>query len=169
MSRLSMDRIRAKCIEDGDCLLWTGKKHTKTGAPAGTEWVDGQDKYVGVRRRAYEEQYKTMLTKDDEIVCTCGNPACLEKKHLERVSRSERIKRVHAAMDAGTRLKRNKSLADAMQRMRGKLLPEQVAEIRSSEDGPYVTAKRLGVSGVVASRIKRGISYKNYVRNPFQI
>jgi hypothetical protein len=156
-----------KCVEDGDCLLWTGKKH-KNGAPAGTEWVDGRDWYVGVRRRAYEEYHGITLTSEDQITATCRNPACLKKEHLECIDVSERVRRMHANMDAAAKLRRSKSLAAAQQKMAGRVDPEQVAAIRESTDGPYVTAQRLGVNGVVASRIKRGVSYRDYSATPWQ-
>ena len=167
MSRMSLARIQARCTEDGDCLVWTGKLHQRTGSPAGTEWIDGRDAYVAIRRRAFEEYNRTKLTKGQEIICTCGNAACLEKTHLRKVSRSERMRLMHVNMDAATKLRRNQSLARAMQAQRGKLSPEAVEAIKNSPDGPYVTAKRLGVNGVIASRIKRGTSYKDYTRNPF--
>lgn len=169
MSRLTLERIKARCIEDGDCLLWTGKTHQNTGSPAGTEWIDGKDRYVAIRRRAYEEYNRVKLKPGEEIVCSCGNAVCLDKAHLEKVTRAERNRRTHATMDAATKLRRNQALAEAMQEQRGKILPEHVAAIKESEEGPYVIAKRLGISGVVASRIKRGLSYKDYARNPFQI
>jgi hypothetical protein len=166
MSRMTIARIKARCTEDGDCLLWTGKVNARNGIPMGTEWVDGKDCYVGVRRRAYEEYHGVTLGKGDQIA-TCGNPACLAKNHLERITVSERVRRMHKTMDAATRIKRSKSLADAAQRARGKVAPEVVAELRETDEGPYVAAKRLGVSGVVASRIKRGVSYRTYEANPF--
>jgi hypothetical protein len=166
MSRLDLNRIQARCIEDGDCLIWTGKTHANNGSPAGTEWVGGKDHYVGVRRRAYEEYHGVTLKKGQEIV-TCGNPACLAKAHLERVTRGERLKRVYAKMDAGMKVRRSMALSAANVGRR-KLKPEQVREILESEDGPYVVAKRLGVSGVIASRIRRGTAYRDCGRtNPF--
>lgn len=165
MSRMDLKRIKSRCVEDGDCLLWAGKVHKRTGSPAGTEWLDGKDCYVSIRRRAYEE-YNRVTLRDDEQVTTCGNPRCLAKAHLEAITVSERSRRMHATMDAGTKLRRNMALSRAQQG-KAKLTPEQVRAIKTSEDGPYVTAKRLGVSGVVASRIVRGLSYKDYGPNPF--
>lgn len=166
MSRLTLTRIKSKCVEDGDCLLWTGKVNARNGSPMGTEWIDGKDCYVGIRRRAYEEYYGVTLGKGDQIA-TCGNPACLAKKHLECITVSERVRRMHARMDAATKIKRSKALAEAAQSATGKVSPEIVAAIRESEDGPYVSAKKLGVNGVVASRIKRGVSYRTYEASPF--
>lgn len=166
MSRLNLPRILARCEEDGDCLVWTGKVHAKNGAPAGTEWVDGKDHYVGVRRRAYEEYHRVTLTKQDVISCSCGNPACLEKKHLDRLSLGEKNKRMHARMDAATKMKRARKMALSMAKNR-KVTPEQEAELRASTDGPYVTAKRLGINGVVASGIVRGVRYKDHAATPW--
>jgi len=165
MSRLDLARIKAKCEEDGDCLIWNGRVHTN-GAPSATEWVDGEDRYVGVRRRAYEEYHGVTLAPTD-LISTCGHPACLAKKHLERITASERNRRRHANADVAARLRLSKSAAKVQQQLKGKLTPEQVAAIRNSEEGPYRIAKKLGVNGRVASRIKRGLSYREYAANPF--
>lgn len=165
MSRMTIARIKAKCIEDGDCLIWTGKVYAN-GHPSATEMLDGKDRYVGVRRRAYEE-YHGVTLKRSEQVTTCGHPGCLAKAHLSVMTVSEKVRRMHANMDAGTKLSRSKKLAAHRQAVAGKVTPEQVQAIRNSEDGPYVTARRLGVNGVVASRIFNGQSYKDYEAHPF--
>lgn len=165
MARLTGKRIMDRCIMDGDCLIWTGKFHAN-GHPAASEYVDGKDRYVGVRRRAYEEYHKVTLSKG-QVIATCENKACLSKKCLRVTTVSQRSTAVHATMDAATKLRRSKKLAQTWQAKRGKITPEQVAAIRDSADGPYVTAKRLGVSGVIASRIRNGTSYREYGSNPF--
>lgn len=165
MSRLDLARIKSRCTEDGDCLLWTGKVY-KNGHPAATEWIDGMDMYVGVRRRAYEE-YNGVTLPPEKQVATCGHPACLAKGHLVAVSVSEKNRKTHATMNADARLRRNMALSKASRRAMGKLTPEQVAVIRDSEEGPYVVAQRLGVNGVVASRVKRGLAYRDYAATPF--
>lgn len=166
MSRMDLERIKARCTEDGDCLLWTGKVHRRNGHPDATEYIDGKDRHVGIRRRAYEEYHGVTLDRKDRIT-TCGNPACLAKAHLERITMSESVRRTHERMDAGAKLRRSQSLAKVFQKARGKVSPEQVAAIRQSEDGPYVMARKLGITGAVASRIKRGISYREYTASPF--
>lgn len=165
MSRLTLARITSKCTEDGDCLIWTGKVYSN-GHPAATEFVDGKDRYVGVRRRAYEEYRSVKLSRGQQVT-TCGHPACLAKAHLSVLTVSEKVRRMHANMDAGTKLRRSRKLAENRQAVAGKVTPAQVAAIRESEDGPYVTARRLGVNGVVASRIKNGESYRDYCASPF--
>lgn len=165
MSRINLARITARCEEDGDCLIWTGKTY-KNGHPSATEYLGGKDCYVAVRRRAYEEYHRVKLTADQQVA-TCGHPGCLAKQHLEVITVSERVRRMHATMDAAAKLRRSKTLAETRQQTKGKITPEQVAAIRASEEGPYVIARKLGVSGVVASRIKRGVSYKEYAATPW--
>jgi hypothetical protein len=166
MARLTLERIKARCEEDGDCLIWQGKVYPKNGHPAATEWIDGKDCHVGVRRRAYEEYHKVKLTAD-QYVATCGNPACLAKEHLHLITIAERSRRMHRDMDAARKLRYSRTLAQKAQAAKGKLTPEQVRAVIDSPDGPYVTAKRLGINGVVASRIRRGISYREYAATPF--
>lgn len=165
MARLTLERIKARCIEDGDCLIWRGKTYAN-GHPSATEYLDGKDRYVAVRRRAFEEYHGVKLEKADQIA-TCGHPGCLAKAHLERITVSERVRRMHRTISADARLLRDKKLAQVAQAAAGKLTPQQVQAIRDSEDGPYIVARRLGVSGRVASRVKAGTSYKEYAASPF--
>jgi hypothetical protein len=167
MSRMDLGRIYCKCVEaEGGCLLWIGKVNARNGHPSGTEWVDGKDRYVGVRRRAYEEYNRVTLAREDVITCTCGDPACLAKDHLERITIAERSRRMHAAMTAVAKIQRGKKLSAASAQRRG-LTEEQARAILESDDGPYVTAARMGVSGVVASRVRRGVTYKTYEATPW--
>lgn len=166
MSRLDLARIMCRCIEDGDCLLWTGKTYKKSGAPAGTEWVDGKDRYVGVRRRAYEEYHGVTLDPGQLVTCTCTHPGCLRKDHLDLIDVGERNRRSHAAVDAAAKLRRSRALSEAAA-WRRSVPPDQVETIRNSEEGPYITAKKLGVNGVVASRIRRGVTYRDYTASPW--
>jgi hypothetical protein len=161
---MTLERIKARCEEDGDCLLWTGKLH-KNGSPSATEFLDGKDCYVAIRRRAYES-YRRVKLRKDQVITTCSDPRCLAKAHLECITIGERSRRAHVAMDAATKIRRSMSIS-AAQKGKAKLTKEQVAAIKNSEDGPYVTARRIGVSGVVASRIVRGLSYRDYVASPF--
>lgn len=167
MSRLTLDRIKSRCVECGDCLLWTGKVYARNGHPAATEVIDGESRYVGVRRRAYEEYHGVTLTRAQQVT-TCDRPACVAKAHLEVLTISEKARRMHANMNAGAKLARGKKISQTVRKTLGKVTPEQVAAVLESEDGPYVTARRLGINGVVASRIKNGESYRDYEeRNPF--
>lgn len=165
MSRLTIERILSKCEEDGDCLIWKGSTF-RNGRPSASEWIDGKDVYVAVRRRTYEE-YHGRKVPDDKQVATCGHPACLAKAHLKLVTLSEKITKSHADMDAATKTKRAKAVSSHMREQRGSLTPEQVQAVKDSEEGPYVTARKLGISGRLASRIKRGLSYKSYEASPF--
>lgn len=167
MTRLTIARIKGNCVVDGACLVWAGRVYKKNGNPCATENIDKVERYVGVRRRAYEEYTGATLTKGQLVATTCGNPACLAKKHLEIITGAERSRRMHASMDAATKAKRSQALARAQQALRGKMKADQVQAIKDSPDGPYVTAKRLGVSGVVASRIQNGTSWRDYTASPF--
>jgi hypothetical protein len=157
--------IKERCTEDGDCLLWTGKTNGK-GQPMAVETVEGKTKSVTIRRRAYELYQRKPLHKGLQVT-TCGNPRCLAKEHLTTITLSEKMRRTHAQMPANAKILRSQKLASINQDRKGKVTPEQVEAVKDSPDGPYVTAKRLGISGVVASRIKRGVSYRDYAASPF--
>lgn len=160
MARLDLDRIVGNCVPDGGCLIWAGKVHYHNKGPQATEFVDGKDRYVSVRRRAYELYHKVTLDRLQLITAACGNPLCLSKKCLCVTSASERSRKGAARMTAERRLIRSRKQAQIQQARRGKMTPEIVQTILASEKGPYVIAKELGVNGTVASRIKRGVSWK---------
>lgn len=163
--RYTIERIRGRCIQDGDCLLWSGKVY-HSGAPAAVERIGGKDYHVPVRRRAYEEYHGVKVGANERITTKCGNPRCLSKKCLECITVSEKNRRTHAKMDAATRMRRNRLLSEAQEAKR-KISFEVAQMIRESDKGPYVIAREMGVSGAVASRIKRGVTHKSYQASPW--
>lgn len=162
MAAYTLDRIIGRCRKDGDCLIWAGKMHTSNGCPCAQEYVNGKDQYVNVRRRAYELYHGVTLTRSQLVSARCGNRLCLSKKCLHIITASERSAKARADMTAAAKMVFSMRQSKAQQAKRGKFTPELVRAIRESEKGPYVIAKELGVSGAVASRIKRGVSWRDY-------
>ena len=167
MSKPSKSAIIGKCRHDEDgCLIWTGKV-SHNGHPTGYVWEDGRSRSFTVRRYLWE-LYTGEPVPDGMVVSTrCGKAACLHKNCLHVITLGERSKRMHEQMTQATKLTRSRKLSEAQRAARGKVSPEQVAAIINSDKGPYTTARELGVSGVVASRIKRGLAYKEYTAHPF--
>lgn len=81
--------------KETDCYIWQGSLRPNSGYPqmSSTEKnAQGKYKIVFAHRAAYEAWVQPIpegLTIDH----LCGNPLCVNYKHLEPVTRSENIKR----------------------------------------------------------------------------
>ncbi len=167
-SILTLDRIVAKCEWDGDCLLWRGKVGPQ-GNPAATERIDGKDKYVAVRRRTFLGYHPEVvgIKSNERINTKCGNHACLAPDHLIKVTTRQQAKLTVERISEADKMNRARKISEKMRR-HSVITPEMLEEIRRSTDGPYVTAKRLGIkNGSIVCRIMSGTGHKDYRATPF--
>jgi hypothetical protein len=74
--------IRERCVEEGDCLLWTGPT-SETGHPS--MMLQGTRRKCMARRVVYEMK-KGPIPPGHLIVTTCGNRLCLHEDHLKAVT-----------------------------------------------------------------------------------
>jgi hypothetical protein len=83
---ITMDLIRAKSHEDGDCLIWDG------GKGAGVPYIrqPGLKNLVPVRRWI---AINVLGLKTDKLMAStlCGNPSCVDPNHVAMKSRSRLI------------------------------------------------------------------------------
>lgn len=138
----TLSRIHAKCKEDGDCLLWTGKVNG-SGAPVG---------HGSMRREYWLAQGKTI--PDGKVpVPSCGRPACLEHLMLKSYGRiaQESIARpdVQARRKVASRLAARAIKLDA----------EKVRAIRESDMTQRAKAAIFNISQGMVSRIERGLAW----------
>lgn len=152
--------IRARCKEDGDCLLWRlGVKDS--GRPTyRAKLVDGRRPSIQIARKWWELT-RGPIPKGRCVTVTCGNPRCLE--HLELVTRSEVNSRLW--QNAATRAKKTRALTESGKR-RAKLDMEKARYIRESNATLKEVAQELGISFQLASRVRRGIAWKEQA-SPF--
>lgn len=79
------ERIRSRCVQDGDCLVWTG---CLNGSGYGNIKKDGRT--VQVHRAVYEFFHGPIpdgLTIDHVATRGCHSRACCNEAHLEPVTR----------------------------------------------------------------------------------
>lgn len=65
--------ILARCVEDGDCLIWQGGRYTN-GAPRLCV-IGGQGRSVSARRALLE--LRGVIVEGRKAHSTCGNPLCM--------------------------------------------------------------------------------------------
>lgn len=146
-----LDRIRHRCREDGDCLLWTGHK-SESGVPRMAS--------KSLRRLVYEDRNGPLKDRMNVSV-TCEHSLCLV--HLKANTKGAILKRVYATTD----LRQRRSVTrTALARKTAKLDIEKVRAIRSSGDTIDVLAERYGVDRARISQVRRGVAWKDHA-NPF--
>lgn len=85
--------------EESGCWVWVGSGSGKFYNQETGEGGYGQLRVRGknwmAHRWAYEQKHGVQLTSEDTLDHLCRNTRCCNPDHLERVSRSENIERMH--------------------------------------------------------------------------
>jgi hypothetical protein len=119
-------RLYARCIEEGDCLIWQGSV-TDSGMPRVN--IDGKNGIL-VRRAVYAELHGSI--PDGKVITPiCGHKRCLAEHHLQAmtVAKSRSISARKGAYDNPARtIKRVLSL-----RARSHITEEVVDQVRQAE------------------------------------
>lgn len=152
-------RIRCRCVEDGDCLLWDGSVDRR-GFPRFNIKVNGKPKTYQVRRLAWELKNGRPVPAGMKVTSTCGHRLCLQ--HLDLITHGEAVSK--AANQPQSIARR---IANGLKmRAVAKLDMEKARYIRESTKTTVELAGELGVSFSQAARIRRGEAWKEY-SNPF--
>lgn len=156
----TIESMRARCIEDGDCLIWQGGTY-KDGAAR--IHVHGEGRSTSARVVWLTLRGKTQ-PPGTSTFSECGNPRCLE--HSVYLTRSQIGKRVAAMTGYAQNPVRRERIALAKRATVSPLTPEQVQDIRYGPGRITEKAARHGVSEHTASDIVNGHRWRDY-RNPF--
>lgn len=154
MSELS-ERIRANCIEDGDCLIWPGRV-SDAGMPVMT--VDGSS--VSVRRVLYEQEHGP-VTRRLLVTPTCGHMRCMF--HLEALT-----PKASKALSVSRGAYRNPARARKAaltNRARSHITDETVATIKAA-DSAREAHEATGVNLSYVYVIRAGVARAD-MGNPF--
>jgi len=140
-----MDKIRSRCVEEGDCLLWPGAINDR--GPVATV----AQKQLSLRRVVWEHAHGRAWQSDRVASVSCENANCLNHEHIVPVTRSHLVSRTN---------KRHNSIARAARvaagkRKSSKLSDAGVLDIRTSEERTEVLAKRWDVSEAYVRMLKR--------------
>lgn len=156
-----VDRVRMKCVECGDCLLWQGAENGR-GVPQ-MRGLNGGGQ--SARRVVWEAAKGRGIPAGGLISVTCGQSMCLNPDHLELTSRSKVSVKSNAR--ASVKAKRSASAARTNQAKQGKLDMQKASYIRASDKTGRALASELGVSPQLISHVRCGYSWKEYGSNPF--
>lgn len=151
-----LQRIRAQCVEEGDCLIWQG-------ASAKVPHVTIDRKKVNIRRLVLEEA-GIPLVKGAMLGCSCGESKCIDLAHIVQRTRAQHGKYFGKRGAYSGPLKIAKMAAT--KRARSKLDDEKVAEIRASTESAMALSARYGVAASYVQSIRIGKLWKNY-SSPF--
>ncbi|EIM13852.1 HNH endonuclease signature motif containing protein [Pseudomonas chlororaphis] len=147
-------RLKAKSVQDGDCLMWTGStlgKHKYGGLKVGRTMLYAH-------RLSYELS-KGKIPDGMVVMHTCDRPACINPDHLVLGTQKENMEDMYSkGRNAPTKGEING---------RAKLTSEQVSVIRNRfvpycrKNGSVAMAREYGVTHQAIRSIVRGKTWKH--------
>lgn len=144
-----IDRIRHKCVEEGDCLLWQG---AMSSGYSPTMRIDGT--HINIRQAIYRESGRE-IPKGKGVVCRLGVRRCVAEEHLKTVNRGSK---------PGTKwTPAQRARMAVTSQARSSLDWEKVNEIRASEMPSERIAEMYGVADRTIRAIRSG---KTWVMTP---
>jgi hypothetical protein len=158
---MTLDDIKARCIEEGECWIWQGALNAGGYPIMKAKGVRGG--CLLVRRVAISLDGRPPKPRQP-VVTKCGDKRCC-KPACMKLSTPSSVGKQAAKKGAFSSASRRSKIAES-RRTNSKLTQEQVQEIRvSTESGP-VLAARYGIVKSTVSGIKRGELRRDYT-NPF--
>jgi hypothetical protein len=155
----SLDMIRARCTECGDCWEW--ERAISNGRYPTLRY---KGRVINARRAVFEMAGGKLQPKSF-VVVTCGNARCLNPDHLKQVTQKAHLTKV-AALGAMGGPVRSAKIAAAKRAQTGKITLDDARQIRASDEPVKTLAERYGLSKDRIYRIRRGLAWREY-SNPF--
>lgn len=155
-----IERVRARCIECGDCWEWQGAVQKDNGNTPVIN-VDGTVRPV---RRVLLEAAGVRLKKR-VVTFACGNHLCVNPEHLQAMTRTEFQLRLSQTVRSHSNPVTLANISRAARR-NSKLDAQTAESIRQAEGSHREIAKRFGVCAATVGSIKRGRIWRDYT-NPF--
>ena len=157
---LDLFQIYARCIEEGECMLW------RQGAnDNGVPYAQHNGKTQNVRRLAWALQHGMPVRDGYRVFPICGNSACLSAEHLRAKTPSE------LAAHSVSLGRYVSPLADARKRAarqaQSKLTMADARSIRTDSRPVREIAKHYGMSYQQMVLIRQGKSWNEPAANPF--
>lgn len=156
----TLDMIKARCIECGDCWEWQG------GLIGGGHPQVRYKGQCGSARRAVYELSGGRLYQKSFIVTTCENRLCLNPAHLKQMTQAQYMQKLGALGVQGG-LVRTANVARGKQAQAGKITMADARQIRQSDEPVKSLAERYGLSPERIYRIRKGTAWREYTNNPF--
>jgi hypothetical protein len=153
---LTLPAIKARCEEEGDCLLWMGAMSTrKTGKGSPSARHDGRT--ANLRRVVWQMAHPgRVLPPDHVVVTTCRDERCLSETHLVRKTRSAYQQQL-AGEGIFSDLLANCRRRDASRAVAKKLTMEAAREIRASKAPAKQLAQQFSVTVSMINMVRANV------------
>ena len=157
---LSTERLLARTADDAGCLVWLG------GAILGRYPVTRLDGRVVLVRRALHELLHGTIPHGSIVHMTCGTPLCINPECMQ-ITTHKTLAKANGAKGLMSGPVRSAAIAKAKRNgPQGKLTPQAVADIRSSNEPGRVLAARWGVAQAHISKVQLHKAQRDF-SNPF--
>lgn len=149
-----LERVKEKCIEDGDCWIWQGMWISH----APRMW--SEDKYVAVRELLMRELGRLRLNAKF-FGTTCGDSRCVCPDHVAQRTKSEHLSFRGKLGASGASLQiRSARCATTQRAAVGKITLEEARNIRMSDKTIRELAEEHGIAKETVRRIRVGRTWK---------
>jgi hypothetical protein len=144
-----LEKIRHRCIEEGDCLLWQGAVLSE-GLPR--LYSNGQS--TSLRRLLWVEKHGE-ISSDVRIGAKCRVGLCVAPAHLIIRDRCDELK--------GTRRSQAfKAKIAAAKRSKSRFTPDFIEMVRTSPLNNCALGREIGLNHAIVAKIRNHQVWKDY-------
>jgi len=152
----TLKSLLERTTKDGSCLLWDG--YMDNGVPM----VCHDGKMVQVRKLVL--LLKGVELKGKFRSCSCGDPRCVEPKHIvQRSAQEHQAYMIKKGVQSPNNAVRIAKIAMTRRKMLAKITQEQANDIFLSDEPNRVLAARNGISPSQVSNIKTRKAWKQHL------
>lgn len=154
---MTLDDIKARCVEQDGCWLWRGAMTNgfpKIFAPDHTNHAGEKTSQPG-KRAVWHVKTGKAIPKGWRVFGTCGNKACCSPQHINCQPEKEWGRQI--AESGAWKGDMRRIIANRVHsRARTKLTPELIQEITTSRETGAAVARRLNLSKQTVSKARQG-------------
>lgn len=157
----TIESIKARTVEEGECWLWTGY-----AGVWGTPKLYFRGAMTPVRKALALLEGRD-INAGGFFAVNCGTVGCVCPAHIVQRHAQAHMQAISKAAATGRSLtQRSLKTAQTRQRNSAKLTMEAVRAIRASDESGPALGRRYGISKSMVGLIKRGKQWKD-AANPF--
>lgn len=160
----TIESLKARTIEEGDCWLWQGYK--ANGTPQVSHPRPGFKSKMYSVRRLMRDLVTGKQTPDGHYVTRCDNPDCVNPEHVLFRSDEQHMQRIGRGSAMGNITKSMKLRKFRISIGHTKLSEQIAQEIRLSNETCAALGQRYGVDKSLVSKVRRGTAWR-VLANPF--